>query len=326
MITDPIDRFHSLFKKDIPLFLAPMAGFTDSPFRRICKYTGADVLWSEMVSVEGLIYEKNGKTRYYAYFHEEERPIGIQIFGKDPLLMAEGAKIIEEEFSPDFIDINAGCPVPKVIKKGKGSRLLENPEDLFDIVDKVLTVIKTPLSVKIRLGWKNDNMDEIIKGLNEFPLLMITIHPRTGKQSFTGNADWSRLSDAVKISKIPIVGSGDVKTPEDAVKMIATGVKGIAIARGAVANPWIFGQIKDYIENNEYNSPQLKERIKLFRKHLEYSVEYKGERKTVIEIRKFISGYFHSLPHINQYRRNMIDCDSIECIYGVLKQMEKEYE
>ncbi len=327
MITDRINIFYSLFNtKNIPLFLAPMAGFTDMPFRLICKELGADILWSEMVSSEGLIYDKNGKTSIYAQFNEKEKPIGIQLFGKDSKILSEAAKIIENEYNPTFIDLNAGCPVPKVTKKGKGSRLLENPQVLKDILNEMKKNIQLPLSVKIRSGWNVPNIENIINELNEANIFMIALHPRTGKQGFKGKADWKLLEKSAKLTDIPIIGSGDIIVPEDALRMIDTGIKGVMIGRGAIANPWIFRQIKTLIEKDNYEEASIMERILMLRKHIELSLSFKGERKTLIEMRKFYMGYLHSIYKAKEWRLKLINSTSFQELMDILYRMEKYYE
>ena len=267
-----------------PVFLAPMAGVTDKPFRTICKSFGAAVVFTEFVSSEGIVRE-NDKTINYMRFDEIERPIGIQIFGHDPETLARSAQFIEEKLKPDIIDLNFGCPVPKVVKRGAGSAILKDLDLLEKIAKWVVRAVSLPVTAKIRSGWDNGGIVavEAAQRLEAKGVSLITIHPRTTKQRYTGEANWSIIGDVKKAINIPLVGNGDIHTPQDAKRMIdETGCDGIMIGRATMGKPWLFSDIINYLTQSELPPEPTKEQIaESFFKHLElqeknYSLMYAG--------------------------------------------------
>ncbi len=271
-------------KIDNPVFLAPMAGVTDKPFRTLCKSFGAAVVFTEFVSSEGIVRE-NDKTINYMRFDEIERPIGIQIFGHDPETLARSAQYIEENLKPDIIDLNFGCPVPKVVKRGAGSAILKDLDLLEKIAKWVVRAVSLPVTAKIRSGWDNGGIVavEAAKRLEAQGVSLITVHPRTTKQRYTGEANWSIIGDVKKAINIPLIGNGDIHTPEDAKRMIdETGCDGIMIGRATMGKPWLFSDVINYLTQDKL-PPELtkKQIVESFFKHLElqnkhYSLMYAG--------------------------------------------------
>lgn len=267
-----------------PIFLAPMAGVTDRPFRIICKSFGADLVYTEFVSSEGIVRE-NDKTINYMKFSEIERPIGIQIFGHDPEVLARSAQFIEEKLHADIIDLNFGCPVPKVVKRGAGSAILKDLDLLEKIARSVVRSVKTPVTAKIRSGWDNGHIVavEAAKRLEAQGIQLLTVHPRTTKQKYTGEANWKIIADVKKEITIPLIGNGDIKTPQDAKRMLQeTNCDGIMIGRGSMGKPWLFRDIIDYLNEGKLNdAPSKAELAETFFKHLDlqdknYSLMYAG--------------------------------------------------
>jgi tRNA-dihydrouridine synthase B len=271
-------------KIEYPVFLAPMAGVTDKPFRTMCKSFGAAVVFTEFVSSEGII-RGNDKTINYMRFDEIERPIGIQIFGHDPETLARSAQYIEENLKPDIIDLNFGCPVPKVVKRGAGSAILKDLDQLEKIAKWVVRAVNSPVTAKIRSGWDNGGIVavEAAKRLEAQGVSLITVHPRTTKQRYTGEADWSIIKDVKKAIKIPLIGNGDIHTPQDAKQMIEeTGCDGIMIGRATMGKPWLFRDVIDYLTKGELPPEGDQDQIsRSFFKHLDlqkenYSLMYAG--------------------------------------------------
>lgn len=269
---------------DSPVFLAPMAGVSDKPFRTVCKSFGAAVVYTEFVSSEGIVRE-NDKTINYMKFDEIERPIGIQIFGHDPEVLARSAQFIEEKLQPDIIDLNFGCPVPKVVKRGAGSAILKDLDQLEKVAKWVVRAVNLPVTAKIRSGWDNGHIVaiEAAKRLETQGISLLTLHPRTTKQKYTGDANWKIIADVKKEIKIPLIGNGDIKTPEDAKRMVEeTGCDGIMIGRGSMGKPWLFRDVIKYLNDGQsHDAPTKAEIGKTFFRHLElqeknYSLMYAG--------------------------------------------------
>ncbi|MFO7841724.1 MAG: tRNA dihydrouridine synthase DusB [Fidelibacterota bacterium] len=267
-----------------PVFLAPMAGITDKPFRKICRSFGAGVVVTEFVSAEGIV-RNNDKTLHYMRFDESERPIAVQIFGHDPETLARSAQFIEENLKPDIIDLNFGCPVPKVVKKGAGSAILKDLDRMEKIAKWVVRAVSLPVTVKMRAGWDKGNIVavEAAERLESSGIGLITLHPRTTKQRYTGEANWSLIRDVRRAVSIPVIGNGDIRNPQDAKAILAaTGCNGIMIGRAAIGRPWLFRQITHYLNHGELlpdSSPE--ERAETFFRHLElqkehYSLMYAG--------------------------------------------------
>ena len=274
------------------LILAPLAGVTDTYFRRICKSFGAELVCSEMVSSEG-VKRRMARSMEYLNFCDEERPISIQIFGSSPESMKEAAKIIETDFHPDVIDINLGCPVKKVIKTGAGAALLKDTKKMEDVVNSVVSSVNTPVSAKIRVGWDKDNSLEISKVLEGCGICFLTVHARRACDNYSVKADWSVYKDIMNNISIPIVANGDITRPEDVMYLRDDmGVDAVMIGRGALGRPWIFKMIKDLIENGRLREePFMNEKIEVFLKQIELMKENIGKERTVGRLKKHVVYY-----------------------------------
>jgi tRNA-dihydrouridine synthase B len=311
---------------EFPLLLAPMEDITDSPFRTICKGFGVDVLITEFISSEGLIRDA-GKSKMKMSFREEERPLGIQIFGHSVDSMQKATEMAEA-MNPDFIDINFGCPFRKVVMKGGGAALLNDLPKMTRMTETVVKSTSLPVTVKTRLGWdeKNKNILEIAERLQDVGIQAITIHGRTRTQLYGGKADWTLIGEVKKNPRItiPVFGNGDVTSAIVAAEMKERyGIDGIMIGRSAIGNPWIFRETKAYLEKGELiDPPVIAERIKITKIHLRRSIEYKGEIRTVFELRKFYNGYFKGIPDFKKYRMRLVTASTIEDIYSILGEIE----
>jgi tRNA-dihydrouridine synthase B len=310
---------------ECPLFLAPMEDITDSPFRTICKGFGVDVLITEFVSSEGLVHDA-AKSKMKMTFQEEERPLGIQIFGHSIDSMQRATEMAEA-MNPDFIDINFGCPVRKVVMKGGGAALLNDLPKMIRMTETVVKSTKLPVTVKTRLGWdeKNKNILEITERLQDAGIQAISIHGRTRSQLYGGIADWTLIGEVKNNQRIhiPVIGNGDVTSAIGAKeKRNRYGVDGIMIGRAATGNPWLFREIKAYLEKAELiDPPGIAERIEITKTHLKKSIDYKGEISTLFEMRKFYSGYFKGIPDFKKYRMRLVTAPTIEEIYSILGEI-----
>lgn len=310
---------------DCPLIMAPMEDITDMPFRTLCKENGADLLITEFVSSEGLIREAD-KSTHKMQFREEERPIGIQIFGDSVESMRKSA-IIAEELHPDFIDLNYGCPVKKVVVKGGGAALLNDLPKMTAMTEAVVRAVKIPVTAKTRLGWDdaNRNVLEITERLQDAGIQAISIHGRTRAQLYGGRADWTLIGKVKENPHItiPVFGNGDISSAVIAKEMRDIyGVDGLMIGRAAMGNPWIFRECKAYLRTGELiPPPTLHERVETLRTHLERSIEYKGERRTILEMRKFYSGYFRGVPDFKKYRMELITANEIGMVMEVIERI-----
>lgn len=306
------------------LCLGPMAGVTDLPFRLLCKEKGADLLYTEMISAKGIIY-KNKNTKELLTVSDDERPIAVQLFGSDPDILAEAAKQIEH-LNFDILDINMGCPVPKVVNNNEGSALMCNPRLISEIISKVSKSIDKPVTVKIRKGFTKDNINavEIAKIAEQSGASAIAVHARTRDQYYSGKADWNIIRQVKEAVSVPVIGSGDVVTPIDAENMLTqTGCDGIMIARAARGNPWIFKQVKEYL-NNGTVSPKIEfqEVADMIIRHCRMVIDYKGEYTGIREMRKHISWYISGFPGAAKFRSriNQIEtADDLELILGEYK-------
>lgn len=291
--------------RENPFVLGPMAGITDSVFRRICREYDCGILFSEMISSKGL-YFKDAKTEELLKIYPEEKPVAFQIFGSDPEIMAYAASVLKERENA-FIDINMGCPVPKVVKSGDGSALLKTPDLVGRIVKAVVKSAGKPVTVKIRIGWDENSINvlEIAKIIEDAGAAAITIHSRTREQFYSGKADWSYIKKVKEILDIPVIGSGDVFSGKDAVRMIEeTGCDGVMIARGARGNPWIFNEALRHMGlTDKLINVDLSERVNTAIKHFLLLVEEKGEYVAIREMRKHIGWYFKGIPHATEIRR-----------------------
>ena len=295
-------------KLDFPFFLAPMAGVTDYAFRVIAKEFGAGVVYSEFVSAHGII-RKNEKTLNMIKFSEFERPIGIQIFGDTPEVMESAAKLVYEKFKPDLIDINYGCPVPKVTKKGAGSAALKDLCLMEDITEAVVKAVDIPVTVKMRAGWNSENIVSTKAGINleKIGIKAITLHPRTTVQMYKGHANWDLIKELKDSVNIPVIGNGDIKRIEDINKMFTqTNCDGIMIGRAALGNPWFFTQIKKYINNEDFNEISLEERLQICQKHLELLVQIHGEVVGSNNMKKHFAWYFKGFKGASFLRKKFV--------------------
>ncbi|MFB9121289.1 tRNA dihydrouridine synthase DusB [Bergeyella porcorum] len=301
---------------DFPLLLAPMEDVSDPPFRRLCKMHGADLMYSEFISSEGLIRDAI-KSRKKLDIFDYERPVGIQIFGGDEEAMAMSAKIVET-VEPDLVDINFGCPVKKVVCKGAGAGVLKDIDLMVLLTKAVVQSTHLPVTVKTRLGWDTDsiNIDEVAERLQEVGIKALTIHARTRSQMYKGEADWEHIS-RVKSNpniEIPIFGNGDVDSPEKALEYRQKyQCDGIMIGRGAIGYPWVFNEIKHFFQTGELlPKPTLEDRLNAVRQHAEWSTEWKGERVGLIEMRQHYSNYFRGVPHFKEYRKQFLEIFTLE--------------
>ena len=295
-------------KLDFPFFLAPMAGVTDYAFRVIAKEFGAGVVYSEFVSAHGII-RKNEKTLNMIKFSEFERPIGIQIFGDTPEVMESAARLVYEKFKPDLIDINYGCPVPKVTKKGAGSAALKDLCLMEDITEAVVKAVDIPVTVKMRAGWNSENIVSTKAGINleKIGIKAITLHPRTTVQMYKGHANWDLIKELKDSVNIPVIGNGDIKSIDDINKMFTqTNCDGIMIGRAALGNPWFFTQIKKYINNEDFNEISLAERLQICQKHLELLVEIHGEVVGSNNMKKHFAWYFKGFKGASFLRKKFV--------------------
>lgn len=291
------------------VFLAPMAGVTDLPFRILAREYGADLGVSEMISAQALLHD-NRKTLSMLAIDDRERPVAIQLFGHDPVVMAKAAEIVVERVAPEMIDLNFGCPTPKIVKNGDGSALLKDPPLLAAIAQAVVDAVPIPVTAKIRLGWDADSINciEIAQRLEASGVHWITVHGRTRKQFYSGVADWDWIKRVKEATSIPIVGNGDVFSSEDAQALFTTtNCDHIAIGRGCQGNPWIFQEIKAWLEKGVIlPKPELKERIAVAVRHLNMKIEYSGEDRAVREMRPHLAWYLKGIPNAAE-TRNLIN-------------------
>lgn len=304
------------------LSLGPMAGVTDLPFRFLCKEKGVDLVCSEMVSAKGIKYN-NSNTKDLLAISKEERPAAIQLFGSDADILADTAMRIEY-MDFDILDINMGCPVPKVVNNGEGSALMNNPRLVADIVNKVSKAINKPVTVKIRKGFTNTNINavEIAKLAEQNGAAAVAVHARTRDQYYSGKADWDIIRQVKDAVSIPVIGSGDVVTPIDAKNMLAqTGCDGIMIARGARGNPWIFEQIKEYLDHGLIKpKPEFAEVIEMILRHAGLAIEYKGEYTGIREMRKHVAWYTSGFPGSAKFRNKINEIENIKDLEAILDE------
>lgn len=312
-----------------PLFLAPMEDVTDASFRYICKEFGADVMYTEFISSDGLIRDARKsleKLKTYPY----ERPIGIQIYGHIPDAMVEAA-LMAEEARPSFIDINFGCPVNKIANRGAGSGMMRYPDKMIEITRRVVEAVKLPVTVKTRLGWDENSkiIVELAEQLQDTGIQALTIHGRTRSQLYRGEADWTLIGEIKKNSrmKIPVIGNGDITTPEGAAEAFERfGVDGVMVGRATYGRPWIFKEIKHYLSTGEHMPPlTVEEKVDLAKRHLLKSVDVKGDRVGVLEMRRHLSSYFKSLPDFKATRMLLVTENSHEELLKILDTIKEKY-
>ena len=295
---------------DFPLLLAPMEDVSDPPFRSVCKENGADLMFTEFISSEGLIRDAE-KSIQKLDIYDSERPIGIQIFG-DKIESMKKAASISEAANPEIIDINYGCPVKKIACKGAGAGILLNINKMQKMTSEIVKQVKNPVTVKTRLGWddKSIKIVEVAERLQDVGIQALTIHGRTRKQMYKGEANWEYIAEVKNNPRIniPIFGNGDINSPEKAKKYKNKyGVDGIMIGRSAIGNPWIFNKIKTYIKENKHiKTPSLNDRIETVKKHLDFSIKWKGERLGLVEMRRHYTNYFRGMDNFKKHRMKLI--------------------
>ena len=306
-----------------PLFLAPQAGVSESPFRRLCRDFGADVVVTEFISADGMV-KGNVRTRDYLRFDEEERPIGVQIFGADPAMMAEAAALVAELFRPDFVDINFGCPVKKVVRRNGGSGCLRDLDLVGRIIRAVGAAVALPVSVKIRSGYDEQTRDPVAIGLRcqEAGARWITLHPRTRADMYSGHARWSEIRALVEALAIPVIGNGDIKTGADAARMRdETGCHGVMIARGSHGDPWIFTQARAALAGlPEPEEPDVEERFRICLRHAKNAILFERDpEKAIVEFRKHLGWYTRGLPDGNRLRQQLFQTSTLAEVEGLLE-------
>jgi tRNA-dihydrouridine synthase B len=314
---------------EFPLLLAPMEDVSDPPFRAVCKENGADLMYTEFISSEGLIRDA-AKSRQKLDIFEYERPVGIQLFGSDVEHMKQSAEIASQ-VNPNLIDINYGCPVKQVACRGAGAALLQDIPLMVKMTEAVVKSTHLPVTVKTRLGWDDStkNILEVAERLQDIGIQALTIHGRTRSQMYKGSADWTligRLKENPRI-QIPIFGNGDIDSPEKAVEYKNRyGVDGVMIGRASIGYPWIFNEIKHYIQYGvRLSPPDIMERVKVTKKHLEFSIRWKGDRTGVLEMRRHYTNYFKGLPNFKPFRTRLVETLEPTELYAILDEISETF-
>ena len=314
---------------EFPLLLAPMEDVSDPPFRALCKELGADVVYTEFISSEGLIRHAD-KSVQKLDIYDEERPVGIQIFGSEIESMRQSARIVEE-VQPEILDINYGCPVKKVACKGAGAGILQDIDKMVRMTREIVQSTSLPVTVKTRLGWDEHSIkiNEVALRLQDTGIKALSIHGRTRKQMYKGQADWTLIGEIARHPdiEIPIFGNGDVDSPEKAHEMrMKYEVDGIMIGRASIGNPWIFNEIKHYFETGTHLAPpSIGEKAVICRRHLEMSVEWKGERQGIYEMRRHYSNYFKGIPNFKPLRVKLSTSESLQELLDTLYMIENQF-
>jgi nifR3 family TIM-barrel protein len=314
---------------DFPLLLAPMEDVSDPPFRALCKEQGADLMYTEFISVEGLIRDAT-KSLQKLDIYEEERPIGIQIFGGQVESMVEAIPYLEKA-NPELIDINFGCPVQKVVCKMAGAGILRDIPLMVKLTESIVKATNKPVTVKTRLGWDDDtiNIIEVAERLQDVGVQALTIHARTRKQMYKGEANWSWIAKVKENQRmfIPVFGNGDIDSPQKARLYRDTyGIDGIMIGRASIGYPWIFREVKHFFETGEIlELPTTQERVNAARQHLKHSINWKGTKLGVLEMRRHYTNYFRGFENIKHYRSLLVSLDQPDDLFGVLDEIEEKY-
>jgi nifR3 family TIM-barrel protein len=314
---------------DFPLLLAPMEDVSDPPFRALCKEQGCDMMYTEFISVEGLIRDAS-KSVQKLDIYEEERPIGIQIFGAVEDSMRRAAEIVEEA-KPEVLDINFGCPVKKVVCKMAGAGILQDIDRMVQLTDTIVKSTNLPVTVKTRLGWDENTkyIEEVAERLQDVGIKALSIHGRTRKQMYKGEADWTLIGNIKNNPRIhiPIFGNGDIDSPQKAKEYRERyGVDGIMIGRASIGYPWIFREIKHYFKTGELlPPPTVSERVAAAKQHLRHSIEWKGLKLGVLEMRRHYTNYFRGFPHIKPYRSVLVTEHDPAILYNVMDEIEQRY-
>ncbi len=314
---------------EFPLLLAPMEDVSDPPFRALCKENGADLMYTEFISSEGLIRDAVKSVQKLDIF-EYERPIGIQIFGSNIESMKKATEVTAAA-KPDIIDINYGCPVKKVAGKGAGAGILQDIPKMVEMTKEIVNSTDLPVTVKTRLGWNEETkyIVEVAERLQDIGIKAISIHGRTRKQMYKGSADWSLIGDVKNNPRmhIPVFGNGDITTPEDVVRVKNDyGVDGVMIGRASIGYPWIFNEIKHFMATGEHlPGPQIQDRITAARRHLEMSVKWKGETLGVVEMRRHYANYFKGISHFKEHRMKLVTRDQSADVFAALDEIESVF-
>ncbi len=314
---------------EFPLLLAPMEDVSDPPFRRLCKAHGADMMYSEFISSEGLIRDAI-KSRMKLDIFDYERPVGIQIFGGDEEAMEMSSKIVST-VKPDLVDINFGCPVKKVVCKGAGAGVLKDVDLMVRLTQAVIKGTDLPVTVKTRLGWDENsiNIDEVAERLQDIGVQALTIHARTRAQMYKGHSDWSHIARVKNNPRItmPIFGNGDIDSPEKALQYKNEyGIDGIMIGRAAIGYPWIFNEIKHYFKTGEHlPTPTVIDRVEAARNHLQWSMDWKGERLGIVEMRRHYTNYFKGIHSFKEFKQKLVTTDAPEDLFNIMKEIEQVY-
>ena len=314
---------------DFPLLLAPMEDVSDPPFRALCKEQGADVVYTEFISSEGLIRDA-AKSVMKLDIYEKERPVGIQIFGANLDSMLRTVEIVEKS-NPDIIDINFGCPVKKVVSKGAGAGILKDIDLMVSLTEAMVKHTNLPITVKTRLGWDHDSIKiiEVAERLQDVGCKAISIHGRTRAQMYKGDADWKPIAEVKNNPRmhIPVFGNGDVNTPERAVEMRDVyGLDGAMIGRASIGSPWFFKEVKHFFETGEHlASPSIAERVEIARRHLQMAIDWKGETLGVVETRRHYTNYFKGIPHFKEYRLKMVTEFDPQAVFNVFDEVLEQF-
>ena len=323
-------KIGNIILPEFPLLLAPMEDVSDPPFRRLCKMHGADLMYSEFISSEGLIRDAMKSMKKLDIF-DYERPVGIQIFGGDEEAMEMSAKIVDT-VQPDLVDINFGCPVKKVVCKGAGAGVLKDVDLMIRLTKAVIKGTNLPVTVKTRLGWDDAsiNIDEVAERLQDIGVQALTVHARTRAQMYKGHSDWSHVARVKNNPRItmPIFGNGDIDSPEKALEYKNKyGLDGMMIGRAAIGYPWIFNEIKHFFETgNKLAAPSIVDRVEAAKNHLIWSVEWKNERVGIVEMRRHYTNYFKGIHSFKEYKQRLVTTDDIDGLFKIFDEINEVYE